>query len=71
MSREKSTKSLSKYFDIKRINDLTSNAFTSSFEEMKLIRVGMRTEDIFAQLLKANKIIANGLDCFNIYEKIY
>ena len=37
--------------------------FTASFEEMKLIAVGMRPEDITAQLLKAIKILDAALLC--------
>eukprot|EP01038_Epipyxis_sp_PR26KG_P012466 gene12466-16720_t len=40
-----------------------AKAFTASFEEMKLINYGMRTEDICAQLLKACKVIDLALLC--------
>jgi hypothetical protein len=40
-----------------------ARAFTASFEEMKLIGYGMRTEDICAQLVKAYKVIDSALSC--------
>lgn len=40
-----------------------SRAFTSSFEEMKLIAETMSKEDICAQLLKACKLIKVALAC--------
>lgn len=40
-----------------------SRAFTAQFEEIKVINKDMRTEDICAQLLKANKLINSALHC--------
>jgi len=40
-----------------------AKAFTSGFEEMRLIDYGMRTEDICAQLVKASKLLEAALDC--------
>jgi len=88
MSKEVSTKSKTKHFDVKRIRSKhkkagrsgdslnedfvvkyaeyvtrRAKAFTSSFEEMKLIDYGMRTEDICAQLAKAHNLIETTLEC--------
>ena len=40
-----------------------ARTFTSSFEEMKLIAHGMRTEDICAQMVKACKLLDTAIAC--------
>lgn len=40
-----------------------AKTFTSSWEEMKLIAHGMRTDDVCAQMLKAYKVLDAALNC--------